>query len=327
MPHLDHTPEKAAANGLATLDGSTLVPVAQLPTATTAAKGVVELAADGEGISGVVVQGNDARLSNSRTPTGPAGGDLDVTYPNPEVKQASKAFALNGIITPATFAIQQDNYNPAGLSGASVLRLEATAQSNVTGLAGGASGRIAVLWNVGSFQIILKKESASSTAANRFALATDVAIVPNGSIFLHYDATSSRWRVSGAAAGGGGGDYNVSFGIFQAAQSYIEVGSGTFTGVTLFRFPGSALAAIKEIKVILSCSGASSDNIGIRIFDLTNAVSLVTVDPLLVTTSPLIYSLGAILATPTAEAIIEVQLKTTNIRKPRIHAIDVNAVV
>jgi hypothetical protein len=37
--------------------------------ATTGAKGVVELATDGENAASVVVQGNDARMSNARTPT------------------------------------------------------------------------------------------------------------------------------------------------------------------------------------------------------------------------------------------------------------------
>ena len=38
-------------------------------SATTAVEGVVELATDGENAANVVVQGNDARLSDSRTPT------------------------------------------------------------------------------------------------------------------------------------------------------------------------------------------------------------------------------------------------------------------
>ena len=61
--------EKGAASGYASLDAGTLVPVAQLPVGTTAAKGAVELATDGEAAANVVVQGNDARMSNARTPT------------------------------------------------------------------------------------------------------------------------------------------------------------------------------------------------------------------------------------------------------------------
>lgn len=54
---------------------------ASVQAATTVVKGVVELATDGEAAAGVVVQGNDARMSNARTPTAHAashqnaGGD------------------------------------------------------------------------------------------------------------------------------------------------------------------------------------------------------------------------------------------------------------
>jgi hypothetical protein len=52
-----------------------------VPTATTSAAGVVELATDGEAIASRAVQGNDSRLTNARTPTAHAsshengGGD------------------------------------------------------------------------------------------------------------------------------------------------------------------------------------------------------------------------------------------------------------
>jgi hypothetical protein len=61
-----------------------------VPDGSTTVKGAVELATDGEAIANVVVQGNDSRLSNSRTPGGSATGDLTGTYPAPTV-------ALNAI--------------------------------------------------------------------------------------------------------------------------------------------------------------------------------------------------------------------------------------
>lgn len=47
--------------------------------ASTSAKGVVELATDGESAAGVVVQGNDARMSNARTPTAHSHPESDIT--------------------------------------------------------------------------------------------------------------------------------------------------------------------------------------------------------------------------------------------------------
>jgi|GEM_PF-6997127 len=60
--------EKGVAGGYASLDGTTTVPAIQLPQATETTIGAVELASDGEVAPGLVLQANDARLSNPRTP-------------------------------------------------------------------------------------------------------------------------------------------------------------------------------------------------------------------------------------------------------------------
>jgi hypothetical protein len=55
------------------------VDAARLPDASTTAKGVVELATSGENAAGVVVQGNDARLSDARTPTAHTHPSTEIT--------------------------------------------------------------------------------------------------------------------------------------------------------------------------------------------------------------------------------------------------------
>lgn len=101
-------------------------------------------------------------------------------------------------ITPTALSAQADNYNPAGLAGAVVIRQDATIPVTITGLAGGADGRILWLLNISASIITLAHENASSTAANRFALpvAASFLIAAGATALLVYDSTSSRWRVN-----------------------------------------------------------------------------------------------------------------------------------
>lgn len=120
------------------------------------------------------------------------------------------AVRLTGDITPAQITAAQDDYNPTDLATASVLRLSSDAARNITGLAGGADGRVITVVNVGSNNLVLKDQSASSAAANRFAFGTDITLAADQSVALIYDETSQRWRAAGlpfdAAAGGGAPD-------------------------------------------------------------------------------------------------------------------------
>ena len=102
---------------------------------------------------------------------------------------------LTGDTSPPQITADQNNYNPTGMTTTSVLRLSTDASRNITGMAGGRDGRIMLVVNVGNFDIILKDESGSSTAANRFAMNGDLDLATDQSVLLWYDSTSSRWRL------------------------------------------------------------------------------------------------------------------------------------
>ncbi len=103
----------------------------------------------------------------------------------------------NSTISPSQITSNQNDYSPTNLFKSSILRLSTDASRDITGITGGLDGRLLFVFNVGSFDIVLKDEDAGSTAANRFALQADITIPPDGAALLLYDATSSRWRCVG----------------------------------------------------------------------------------------------------------------------------------
>lgn len=115
-----------------------------------------------------------------------------------------QAWTLSGDITPTQISANTDNWAPSGLSTAGVVRASTDASRNLTGLTGGSDGRVILLLNVGSNDLVLVDESGSSTAGNRFALNANVTLGADQSSMLYYDGTSSRWRVVGGTGSGGG---------------------------------------------------------------------------------------------------------------------------
>lgn len=113
-------------------------------------------------------------------------------------------FAWAGDISPAQLTTNQNDYNPTGLADAVTLRLSSDASRTLTGLQGGADGRVICIVNIGSNPIVLSNEDAGSSAANRFALGSSVTVGAGQGATLQYDATSSRWRAVAAPPSGQG---------------------------------------------------------------------------------------------------------------------------
>lgn len=109
---------------------------------------------------------------------------------------AGKAVFATGVISPTALSADTNDWAPTDFATSTHVRASTTANYSLTGLAGGATGRLIQLHNVGSFALKLVSDSNSSTAANRFAIPRDTTLFPNDSVTLIYDGTSSRWRLA-----------------------------------------------------------------------------------------------------------------------------------
>lgn len=102
-------------------------------------------------------------------------------------------------LTPAQITSNQNNYAPG--SGYMNYRLSTNADLYITGLSVGQqtalTGQMCHIYNVGSFNIVLKHDDANSTDLNRFLCvgSADITLAPNGIAFLMWESTSNRWRV------------------------------------------------------------------------------------------------------------------------------------
>lgn len=109
----------------------------------------------------------------------------------------TKSIAFSGVISPSAITGSVDNYAPTSLADAIAIRQDLSAAATLTGLTGGASGRLLILTNIHASLRLTLAHDVTSTAANRFTLpgAVSYFLDPGQSVLLRYDATSSRWRV------------------------------------------------------------------------------------------------------------------------------------
>lgn len=99
-----------------------------------------------------------------------------------------------GIISPPALTVDENNYNPSGLSTTNVIRLDATTNIIINGLLAQESGRRIIIFNISSFKITLSNNT-TSIAANRFLLDANIILGSNESCELWYDIISIRWRI------------------------------------------------------------------------------------------------------------------------------------
>lgn len=183
--------------------GKTLVHTTPLQYCDNTATPTLRYSAYGDS-SGNALTGDSATgffslgtLEDARLPSSMADKTLTGTT------NISGAVIFGGVIRPANITTQQNNYNPTGLSTASVLHLTTTGNQSISGIAGGVDGRTLVIFydNTDTSHLDFINESTASSAANRFSLP--LTQNPDGHVFISgrgngivfmYDGTAARWK-------------------------------------------------------------------------------------------------------------------------------------
>lgn len=186
--------------------------------------------------------------------TGTSGhtlGFLDGDNTFSGVETFSSQLVLSGTLTPTALSGDVNDYSPTGLATALDLRIDPNgATRNITGLAGGADGRVIILTNISlAWSFVLNSGSTGSTAANRFLLPGDVTVPPNATVALRYDGTSSRWRPFGRTLA----NTAVTAGTYGSASQSLTVTVGADGRLT-----GLAAQSIAVAKSQVSSTGTWS---------------------------------------------------------------------
>jgi hypothetical protein len=139
--------------------------------------------------TGDLVSADDLTVGDDATIT----GDLAVTG-------ATTVADFRGtIISPTAITGAVNDWSPTGLSTATVIRVSASAEATLSGITGGAAGRMLTLINVGAENILIVNETAS-TAANRITTVGDSGETwtllggRRDSVTLIYSGATSRWE-------------------------------------------------------------------------------------------------------------------------------------
>ena len=152
---------------------------------------------------------NRFTLPNAASCSIPAGASATFRYSSTATRwepidngcQQTLTTVQNATIT-VTDTGTQDNYNPTGLTSATIIRGNNASALTIDGIVGGQDARVLFICATNSAgNITLANEAAGSTAANRLWLTNNQNIQliastnANACAEIMYDATSSRWRL------------------------------------------------------------------------------------------------------------------------------------